>query len=339
MLRFNDVILARPVPLEHEGAVEVKDRDALKQACRKLDSLPIYYGLKHEDVDAYGTIDHAIGRARHLHYDAARDAVVGEVELDALPEEFAQAGNIGYSTWYATTKEGTVLKDIMWKHVLATASPLDEALVTRLNEGYMVGESRELAPPPAPDAAAVKTVTTPPLASEPMMPDEELTPSAEAPKEPKPAAKAAPTPPEPPADYTEARQELIAEYRERLKGKLPDAALKSLTLKSLRETYNEIKAQEAEHQKQKEPEHPSEERRGLPAPPPSSGPDLIPLSTTKGDYVTIPGFVEKLQAKHEAEFPREAPFVPLTGPVSSYSNIAPVSAAERQRLSREARTK
>ena len=338
MLRFNDVILARPVPLEHEGAVEVKDRESMVSACQKLDTLPIYYGLKHDEVDARGGVGDVIGRARHLRYDPGRDGVVGDVELDVLPEALARLGKVGYSMWYATNKEGNLLKDIMWKHVLATASPLDEALVTRLDEGFMVGESRELAPPPAPDAAAVKTVPAPPVASEPIMPDEELTPSAEA-KEPKPAAKAAPTPPEPPADYTEARQELIAEYRERLKGKLPDAALKSLTLKSLRETYNEIKAQEAEHQKQKEPEHPSEERRGLPAPPPSSGPDLIPLSTTKGDYVTIPGFVEKLQAKHEAEFPREAPFVPLTGPVSSYSNIAPVSAAERQRLSREARTK
>ena len=107
MLRFEDVILARPVMLDGE----VKDREALEKACLKLDTLPIYYKVSHELTDTRGTIDDAIGRARHLRYDRDRDVVVGNVELDVLPEEFARLGKIGFSTWYNTDEQdGPVLK-------------------------------------------------------------------------------------------------------------------------------------------------------------------------------------------------------------------------------------
>jgi hypothetical protein len=208
--------------------------------------------------------------------------------------------------------------------------------------GYMVGESKELnaSPPVSPDNDAVITVSQPPN-DEKTMPDEKPSkdPTTKAAAEtPSPSPKPSPdTPPQPPHDYTEARKELIQEYRDRLKGKLPDAALKSLTLKSLRDTWKEVKdAEEAA----KEPEHPPQTRTGLPGSAAPDSPDLITLSTTKGDYVTIPGFVEALQEKHAKANPgSKSPYTPLTGPVSSYSNVAQVDAAERRRLAEESRSR
>jgi hypothetical protein len=339
MLRFDDVVLARPVPLEGE----VKDRESMQQACEKLDTLPIYAGLKHRNVDQQGGIDQAIGRARHLHYDAERDAVVGDVELDMLPEEMAKLGRIGWSMWYHTAEQDhgastTLLKDIMWKHVLATPDPLDKALETRLHEGYLVGESRDVTPPVTASTEPVKSVAQPTTTrsdmSEPAPEAPPDKPPEESPKEPKAPPKE-PIRPEAPVD--DKRRKVIDFYRKRLKDKLPDAALKAMNLDALEATFDHYEKEDAEAAKQAEPEHPQEGRRGLPKPVSPDTP-LVKLETTEGGYTTIPGFVDKISQKFE--FKPDSPFIPLTGPVGQYGNVdAGVTKAQRKKLARESQAK
>jgi len=149
------------------------------------------------------------------------------------------------------------------------------------------------------------------------------TPTPKPVKEAEPEAKAAPAAaPAPSPIDKDAHEELIADYREKLRGKLPEAALKQLTLKALRETYKEIQAEEAKALKAKESEHPAEGRQGLPqpyTPPAKEIPELV--TTEQGAYYTLPGFVESLNKGYEAGFP-SAPFTTVTGPVGK-SGFAP----------------
>lgn len=122
-----------------------------------------------------------------------------------------------------------------------------------------------------------------------------------------------------PADYQEARSELISHYRELLADKLPEPALKGLTLKALKETYEHYKAADVAPAESEHPAQPG--RQGLPKPyAPAATEHAEMIQTEEGQYWTVPGFVEKLQGKFTDRFGSQ-PFIPVTGPVGQYGNV------------------
>ena len=334
MHTFRDVIIGRSVPLStDQDYTERKLPDALKLACEKLPVLPIYYGLDHEDVDTHGKYHDAIGRVLNLHYDPSRLAVVGDVEYDVLPEEMIRNGKVNYSLRYTYEDVKEIgpnaigLDWLMFKHVLATTHPADWKTGHLLTpNGYLRGEEMPVTPPATPPPDPFKSVSRPLSGSETAMPDQTPEPEPKkAPEDPQPLSPSpsiSPEPSMPPTLDEDIHREMITDYREKLKGTIPDAALNALTLKALRASYKEVQAKEAEAQKQAEPEHPAPAgRQGLPKPyAPAATEHAEMIQTEEGQYWTVPGFVEKMQGMFTKAF-GDQPFIPVTGPVGQYGNV------------------
>lgn len=147
---FNRVVM-RPGWISVGGKRYYRSRETLKRMVELQHVLPLFYGMRHEDVANEKVLRRFLGHA-YLRYDDRTDAVVADIDYQAMPQVLEEADHIYYSIGYNPPEEvvpygdGWEIRGLFPQHVLACDGVIQRPL--DMSTGVIAGEAFEPVSPP-----------------------------------------------------------------------------------------------------------------------------------------------------------------------------------------------